>query len=267
MLREVFHVAGAALVDSENKVQVQRFLEIIMHYSNAAISILKEAGDLNELENLEELVADKPLTIDFGASDNSDAIQAAFEAVGAEPVNCKVHIKRNMARQKVNGGKEELKAVRDDFFLISCITMWDGIGNGAAIATVLQQLFIEKHKESQPQVIRFGCCSSSLAVTTSNASGTHPVCGCLLSTAPPYRTPHPRARYAAAWLCGYAAAPCEFVELWAREATGRRKGNWLRGGLNPGLPNDTNGIEVSFVLDCYCWLLSLIIVGYSSDCC
>lgn len=111
MLREVFHVAGAALVDSENKVQVQRFLEIIMHYSNAAISILKEAGDLNELENLEELVADKPLTIDFGASDNSDAIQAAFEAVGAEPVNCKVHIKRNMARQKLNGGKEELKAV------------------------------------------------------------------------------------------------------------------------------------------------------------
>ena len=130
MLREVFHVAGAALVDSENKVQVQRFLEIIMHYSNAAISILKEAGDLNELENLEELVADKPLTIDFGASDNSDAIQAAFEAVGAEPANCKVHIKRHMARQKLNGGKEELKAVRVEFFLISCITMWDGIGNG-----------------------------------------------------------------------------------------------------------------------------------------
>ena len=90
-----------------------------LKYVNKTVEILKEIGSL-ELLKIDEVDDPTPpptearlallksyhahnirdfgpglLTVAYGVSDNSDAIQKAFEAVDAETVNCKVLLKLN----------------------------------------------------------------------------------------------------------------------------------------------------------------------------
>ena len=96
-----------------------------MKYVNKTIEILKETGRL-ELLKIDEIDDPTPppsearlallksyhalnikdlgpglLTIAYGVSDNSDAIQKAFEAVDAETINCKVPFKLNYQTWKL----------------------------------------------------------------------------------------------------------------------------------------------------------------------
>ena len=120
-----FHFVAAALVDSENTAQIEAFLVASMKYVNKTVEILKEIDGL-ELLKIGEIDDPMPpptearlallksyqahnikdfgpglLTLAYGVSDNSDAIQKAFEALGAETINCKVLFKLNYQTRKL----------------------------------------------------------------------------------------------------------------------------------------------------------------------
>ena len=63
--------------------------------------------------------------------------------------------------------------MRADLFKISCVTMWAGVANAVPIAEVLQSLFVEKYRESQPEVglfLRFAMSHVAFIVLTGHSS-------------------------------------------------------------------------------------------------
>lgn len=142
-----YHNIASAIVDSENILQVTRLLEVTISYANM---IEAEAGR-------------PPLdTIDFMATDNSDALQAAATAIGSQPVNCKVHIMRGVKDHQsslrvpaASSVKDIVASIRHDIFSVSELTLFVGTSRFQRdIAQVAYDLFLEKLKQEQPDFAR-----------------------------------------------------------------------------------------------------------------
>ena len=137
-IAQCFHMIAAALIDSENQPQVIRVLRVILMLLN----IIK--ADRGESDSF---------SLDFGGSDNSDAIQAAFEGPGveAENINCKVHVGRGANKAPINSrdGEERkaiLSEIRADLNRLFNVTQYKGQSEHNPIAVLIQHLFVAKWK-------------------------------------------------------------------------------------------------------------------------
>ena len=181
-ITQKFHLSGGAIVTSENRAMIARFICVQIEYADLIMTELKAAfteynapdvapspprrGDefdsddepigpaavaaaaarrgtahesraalALEAENYENFDA---VAIDYGMSDNSDAIHGAFEDLGAQVGNCKVHIARNIPRKSrlnIADGETHLEVaaeLRRDFLNIAANTMYQGVGRSEA---------------------------------------------------------------------------------------------------------------------------------------
>ena len=134
-INQAFHLIIAALIDSENREQVERVLKKLLHL----LRIILEAKRSRPL-----------LNPDYGCADNSDALQAAVEAVGAEVVNCSVHSSRGTLKADINSQSGEdrkiiIKKIQaDQARLAKSVTMYAGTTHTNPISLVMTGLFIQK---------------------------------------------------------------------------------------------------------------------------
>ena len=71
-----YHHVASALVKSENNIHMLKVLTDTFKAANRAMAALGK----------------EELTLDYGNSDNCDALQNAIIAMGGKPVNCSVHM-------------------------------------------------------------------------------------------------------------------------------------------------------------------------------
>lgn len=147
-LGQKYHSVGMALINSENKKQLLVVVNQLYKFGKIVDDFFREMEEGGG-------EAEDPLKPVWGVADNSDALQAAILAQGADVVNCKIHASRNVDNERVvptegKTRKANAKLIRRDMARVDTLALHSGVApRGTGIAEVVLRLFTEKHEDEQ----------------------------------------------------------------------------------------------------------------------
>jgi hypothetical protein len=139
-IAQSYHNVASALVNSENKHQLARLLQVVLKFAN----------------HIRERKGAEPYVLEWGLGDNCDAFQFAVRSVGGKNINCKVHESRNVKSAVLivpTGQKRAdiVKEIRDDLARMDNVTTYEGTSTCEPIGVKVQELFKDKWDKTQTQ--------------------------------------------------------------------------------------------------------------------